>query len=85
MVGAITGVLLSLMGNYAIAVQLSTIVGMFIPPVIFFAAVASVLKGYKPARFFLVAWGIFLVGVCIAGLLTLVRFLVPFSQTMHYR
>jgi len=71
MATAISGVLLSLFGNYAIAVQLSTLSGILIPPVVFIASIASVRRGYKPARFFLVAWGIFLIGVFISGLLYL--------------
>lgn len=71
MTAAVTSVLLSLIGNYAIAVQFSTLVGMFFPFVVFIAAIVSVLNGYKPARFFLIAWSVFLGGVFIFGLLHL--------------
>lgn len=81
MATAITGVLLSLFGNYAFAVQLSTVAGIFVPPVVFIAAIASVRSGYKPARFFLVAWGIFLVSVLVSGLLYLGRIPTTFLTT----
>lgn len=62
-------VLLSIFGDYAIGVQLASASGLLLPPVILIAAIWSVYSGYKPARYFLVAWGVFLFGVLMAGLL----------------
>jgi PAS domain S-box-containing protein len=63
------GSVMSLFGHYATAVQFSTFIGLVTPPVVLIAAVSSLAKGYKPARYFLVAFSIFLLGVFIATLL----------------
>jgi hypothetical protein len=63
------GSLMSLFGNYATAVQFSTFVGLITSPVVLIAALSSLTKGYKPARYFLVAFFIFLLGVFVATLL----------------
>ncbi len=61
--------LMSLFGSYATAVQFSTFVGLLTPPVILIAAISSLIKGYKPARYFLVAFFVLLLGVFVATLL----------------
>jgi PAS domain S-box-containing protein len=63
------GTLLSLFGNYAIAVQLASASGLLLPPVAVIGAISSILTGYRPARFFLAAWGIFAAGIFVTGLL----------------
>ena len=65
----IVGSLMSLFSHYATAVQFSTFVGLVTPPVVLIAAISSLIKGYKPARYFLLAFFIFLLGVFIATLL----------------
>lgn len=80
--GGATGVLLSLFGNYALAVQVSTISGVFLPPVVLVGTICSLMSGYRPARYFLVAWCVFLIGVFVAGLLYLG--LVPHNFVTFY-
>ncbi|BBB27079.1 sensor domain-containing diguanylate cyclase [Amphritea japonica] len=63
------GIVMSLFGDYALGVKLSTLAGLSLPPVILFAAISSWRSGYRPARYFLMAWIIFLFGIFIAGLL----------------
>ncbi len=60
---------LSLFGNYAIAVQLASAAGLIFPLIILIGTISSVLSGYRPARYFLVAWGIFNLGILVTGLL----------------
>ena len=68
-VSGIIGLLMSLFGSYATAVQFSTFAGLLTPLVILIAAISSLIKGYKPARYFLVAFFILLLGVFVATLL----------------
>lgn len=70
LLGAI-GLVLSLFGDYAFAVKISTAAGVSLPPVVLFGALVSLSSGYRPARYFLAAWGVFLMGVFVAGLLYL--------------
>lgn len=65
----IMGIMMSLFGSYSLGVKLSTMAGLSLPPVILFAAISSWRSGYRPARYFLMAWIIFLFGIFIAGLL----------------
>jgi len=66
--GAIS-VLLSLFGNYSLAVRLASAAGLLFPPIVIIGAICSVVSGYRPARYFLVAWGVFVLGVFVTGLL----------------
>jgi PAS domain S-box-containing protein len=68
-ISAILGSVMSMFGSYVIAVQFSTFVGLLTPPVVLIAAISSLIKGYKPARYFLVAFFILLLGVFVATLL----------------
>ncbi len=65
------GTLLSLLGDYAFAVKLSVVSGLFLPPIVLCAILSSLAIGYRPARYFLVAWCVFLFGVFIECLLFL--------------
>jgi PAS domain S-box-containing protein len=66
--GAIS-ILLSVFADYAIASYFAAILGLSLPPVILIGAISSVLAGYRPARYFLVAWGVFVLGIFITALL----------------
>ena len=70
-VGAFLGVLVAFTISHSLGVKIAAIVGMLLPLVIMFGAIYSLYTGYKPARFFLIAWSIFLFGIFIAGLLVL--------------
>jgi len=70
-VWGVLGTLLSLLGNYAFAVKLSVVSGLFLPPIVLCAILSSLAIGYRPARYFLVAWCVFLFGVFIQCLLFL--------------
>ncbi|WP_290702303.1 diguanylate cyclase [Amphritea sp.] len=63
------GIGMSLFGNYSLGVKLSTLAGLSLPPVVLFSAISSWRSGYRPARYFLMAWIIFLCGIFVAGLL----------------
>lgn len=69
--GAVMGHLITFTLNYTIGLQISTICGLLLPPTVLFAAIYSLYTGYQPARYFLVAWSVFLLGIFIAGLLYL--------------
>jgi len=62
---------MSLFGNYALAVHISVIFGLCLPPVVLIGIISSLAIGYRPARYFFVAWCVFLFGVFISGLLYL--------------
>ncbi len=66
---SIVSMLLTIFGNYVYAIQLSALQGIILPPLVLIAAIASFLSGYQPARYFLMAWFIFLFTVFIAALL----------------
>lgn len=68
---AFLGMIITLLMDNSLGSQISTIAGMFLPFVILFGAVYSVYNGYKPAKYFLAAWSIFLFGIFILGLLYL--------------
>lgn len=63
-------VVLSVFGDYSIAVKLSAASGLLLPPVVMIGAVTSLISGYRPARYFFAAWGAFIIGIFIAGLLS---------------
>ncbi|MFV9616150.1 MAG: 7TM diverse intracellular signaling domain-containing protein, partial [Gammaproteobacteria bacterium] len=67
-VSAVFGSFMCLFGNYAIAVQFSTFVALLTPIAILIAAICALIKGYKPARYFLVAFIMLLLGVFVATL-----------------
>jgi len=64
-VGAFLGVLVAFTISHSLGVKIAAIVGMLLPLVIMFGAIYSLYTGYKPARFFLIAWSIFLLGIFI--------------------
>ncbi|MCU7930296.1 MAG: diguanylate cyclase [Candidatus Thiodiazotropha sp. (ex Codakia rugifera)] len=65
---ALVGALLSLLGFVGFANQVSSLSGMILVPVVMVAAVLAYQGGNSAARYFLVAWGVFLVFVFIGGL-----------------
>lgn len=65
----IVGMLMVLAGEYTNGVILLSLFGLLNPLVILLAAVISMRSGYPPARYFFVAWALFLVGICISALL----------------
>lgn len=65
----ILSILFSLFGDFSIALIIAASAGILLPPVVFISNIYSIHAGYRPAKFFLAAWGIFLVGVFVAGLL----------------
>jgi two-component system, sensor histidine kinase LadS len=67
LVGVIN-VLISLVGEYSIAVILSAGVAVFLAPVVIGSNLVAMYRGYKGAGMFLMVSGIFLLGVIIAGM-----------------
>lgn len=60
--------LLSLFGKFTLAVQVAAGGGIMFSPIVIVASVNALMAGYQPARFFLLAWSAFLVGVFVSGL-----------------
>lgn len=58
-----------LFGSFPQAAKFSAVLGIVLPPIILYSAIVSLFAGYKPARYFLIAWCIFLGGVFVSGLL----------------
>jgi len=69
MASALLGVFIALFINLAIGIQISAITALLLAPAIAFGAIISIYNGYKPARYFLAAWSIFLFGAFITVLL----------------
>lgn len=65
----VVGALLCLFGDYRFALQLSAVAGLSMPPIVLIATISSLNAGYKPARYFLAACFVFLLGVFVTGLL----------------
>ncbi len=63
--------LMSLLGDFVLAVRIAAISGVFLPPTVIIAIWSSLAIGYRPARYFLVAWCLFLCGVFGSALLYL--------------
>lgn len=57
------GVLLSLFADFSLAVKFSAFAALFLPPVVLISILRSLASGYRPARYFFVAWCVFLFGV----------------------
>ncbi len=66
---AAISMMLSLFGNYVLAVQLAAFSGLLLPPVILIGAIITAYAGYRPARIFIIACGFFLLAVFITVLL----------------
>ncbi len=64
----IISILISIFGNFSLSVKIAAGAGVLLPPIVIVSNISAVMSGYRPARFFLFAWGIFLVGVFVAGL-----------------
>jgi two-component system, sensor histidine kinase LadS len=54
----------------AVAIPLASVVGSCLLPLILAAGVFSMRRGSRTARYFVVAWGLFLCGVSVSGLTT---------------
>lgn len=65
------GICISLFGDYSLGVRLLAVTGISLPPIVLLAGIYSVLQGYRPAKYFLIAWIVFLCGIFAAGLLFL--------------
>ncbi len=60
--------LLSLSGEIAVAARVSVSLGIILPPIIWLSGLICWRAGYRPARFLVIAWSVFLVTVMINGL-----------------
>lgn len=65
------GIFLTLIGIWGVGLKISTVAGVALPVIVLIGAVVALRSGYKPARFFLLAWSVFLFGIFVAGLLYL--------------
>jgi diguanylate cyclase (GGDEF)-like protein len=61
-------VLLGSFGPLSWSIHLAAVASVFLLPALLAAAVSSLRRGVWAARYFLIAWGIFLTGVSITGL-----------------
>jgi len=66
-----TSTMMTLFGDFALAVRLAVISGVFLAPTVIIAIWSALAIGYRPARYFLVAWCLFLFGVFVVCLLFL--------------
>jgi len=70
LIGAgLLSVLVSLFGEYSLAIKIAAVAAVLLPPIVITSNILVVLSGYRPARFFLMAWGVFLIGVFSASML----------------
>ncbi len=60
--------LLSLFGDYAIAVKLSTFAGALLPLFALTGGIITLRAGHKPARYFIAAWCVFLTGIWVGSM-----------------
>lgn len=60
----IVGILLAFAGIYDVSYKLVQVAGMGTAMYLLFISIILSRKGHKPAKFFLLAWSIFLIGVC---------------------
>ncbi|MES9820272.1 MAG: diguanylate cyclase [Candidatus Thiodiazotropha sp.] len=65
---ALLGIMISLAGRLEIANRIASLSGMALVPILISAAIVTYRKGNFAARYFLVAWGVFLIFVFISGL-----------------
>ncbi|MCU7942047.1 MAG: sensor domain-containing diguanylate cyclase [Candidatus Thiodiazotropha sp. (ex Cardiolucina cf. quadrata)] len=65
---ALLGIAISLAGRLEIANRIASLSGMALVPILISAAIVTYRKGNFAARYFLVAWGVFLIFVFISGL-----------------
>lgn len=61
----ISGMMLALTGHYAAGYRIIQINAILVSLFILSVCVLALRSGYKPAMFFLIAWGVFLVGIII--------------------
>ncbi len=65
---AIMQIIISAMGAIPIAAALATSQAILTPTIIWLAAVTVWMRGYRPARFLVLAWTLFLVTIIMSGL-----------------
>lgn len=73
----LSGALAMITRSVALAGPVITFAGAFLPVVLMAAGIQSVRRGYHPARYFLIAWSVLLVGLTLYTLKTLG--LVPYN------
>jgi diguanylate cyclase (GGDEF)-like protein len=59
---------ISLSGEVSLAIKMGIPLGIAFSPIVWFAGILSWKSGYRPARFFITAWTLFLITVMISGL-----------------
>jgi|GEM_PF-995504 len=64
---AFTEILVALAREIPLAAKMSVMIGICLPPVIWMTGVIVWKSGYRPARFLVLAWTIFLISVLISG------------------
>lgn len=65
---ALCWALMSVVMPYRLSIKLTTVTALLMTVVIFATAVYVYRKGYAPAKFFLLAWGIFLLGALLSAM-----------------
>jgi diguanylate cyclase (GGDEF)-like protein len=64
---AFTEILISLAREIPVAAKMSIVIGTCLPPIIWLTGLIVWRTGYRPARYFVLAWTIFLISVFISG------------------
>lgn len=65
----VVNVLMSIIGDYSIAVVVAAGVAVFLAPVVIASNIVAMSRGYKGARMFFIVSGIFLLGVIFSGMI----------------
>lgn len=61
-------VFIGVLGDYTLATIMGVCSALSMVPLVLLNALFSVLSGYRPAKYFLAAWGVFLLGIFVTGL-----------------
>ncbi len=65
---ACVGMIISLLGWYSLSLKLAIALLIVLPPLVIAMAIICWLGGYRPARFYLIAWLAFLCGIVLLAL-----------------
>ncbi len=54
--------------NYAISIKFGVALAVSLPFIVLYSGFKTMIKGYRPARYFMIAWLMFLIGMIVTGL-----------------
>ena len=62
---SIVGMVVSLVAGYALAIRMAIVAGFCVPVLILATAIACLVKGYRPARYYTAAFAVILIGAMV--------------------